>query len=162
LTGFVSLPPNSDAEPPEERPAELVGNDGFWPDVNLVQLRDAVRLDTTILPDRLRDAVIQAMLELARSLAIWREANAGDAANLQAVTPRREIDGVSDYVHLYTRAVYSLVGADLGERLLAQSSTAAGGDRRDELTAEVDQHRRNARWAVQDFQGLPRATVELI
>ncbi|NBW10496.1 MAG: hypothetical protein EBR82_20950 [Caulobacteraceae bacterium] len=160
MTGFVSLPPNVDAQPPEARPPEVVANDGFWPDVDLVQLRDAVRLDTTISTDRLKDAVVNAMLELARTFADWRSLTS--AANLEAVPARTEIGGVSDYVIHYTRALYSLVGADLGERLLGQSATAAGVDRRDELSAEVDQHRRNARWAQNDFLGLGRATVELL
>lgn len=162
MSGFVSRPPNVDAQPPAAAPPEIVENDGFWPDVDLVQLRAAVRLDTTISTDRLRDAVAQAMIELGRTLEAWRLENAAETANLQAVTPRRLVDGVSDFVHLYTRAVYSLTAADLGERLMSQSMTAAGDDRRESLASEVDQHRRNARWAVQDFKGERRATVELI
>lgn len=162
MTGFVALPPNTDAEPPVAAPAELVQNDGFWPDIDLVELRDAVRLDTTISTDRLRDAVVNAMLELANEFADWRECKAEDAANLQAVPERRLIGGVSDYVILYARALYSLVGADLGERLLSQMVTAAGDDRRESLASEVDQHRRNARYAINDFTGKRRATVELL
>lgn len=167
MSGFVSLPPNTDAAPPVARPAEVVANDGFWPDVSLVELRDAVRLDTTIAPNRLRDAVANAMLDLGRDLQRWRETTGRDPAgaeyaNLQAVPARRTINNVSDYVLLYTRAIYSLVGADLGERLMSQSTTAAGDDRRESLAAEADQHRRNARWAVNDFLGIRRATVELL
>lgn len=148
--------------PPIAAPPELVTNDGFWPDIDLVHLRQAIRLDTTIDPARLRDAVVQAMLEAGRSLELWRSVTAPAAANLQEVPPRRLIENVSDYIHHYTRAIYSLVGADLGERLMSQSMTAAGDDRRESLAAEVDQHRRNARWAIQDFKGARRATVELI
>jgi hypothetical protein len=162
VTGFVSLPPNTDAQPPEALPPEVVANDGFWPDVDLVQLRDAVRLDTTIATARLKDAVVNAMLELARALQPWRDVNGIGRDNLEAVPARHEIGGTSDFVILYTRALYSLVGADLGERLLSQSATALGDDRRASLEAEVDQHRRNARWAQNDFLGISRATVELL
>lgn len=162
MSAFVSVPPNADAEPPEDRPAEIVANDGFWPDIDILQLRDAIRLDTTIPAQRLRDAVIQAMLDLGRQLQAWRDLNAVDAENLHAVPPRRVIEDVSDYVHHYTRAVYSLVGADLGERLLSQSATAAGDKRSESLASEITQHRRNARWAIADFLGKRRAVCELL
>lgn len=162
MTGFVSVPPNVDADPPEPAAPDVVSGDGFWPDIDLGDLRAAIRLDTTIPRERLIDAVRVAMLDLARELADWRATNAGAAANLQAVPARILIGGVSDYVIYYGRALYSLVGADLGERLLEQSVTSAGVDRREALTAEVDQHRRNARWAINDFAGKRRVTVDLI
>ncbi|WP_438852505.1 head completion/stabilization protein [Brevundimonas nasdae] len=162
MTGFVSLPPLTDQDPPQARPPELIANDGFWPDIDLVQLRDAVRLDTTIPTERLADAVRNAMIDLARQLQDWRDTVAIGFAALDAVPPRRSVGDVSDYVLLYTRALYSLVGADLGERLLSQSTTAAGDDRRDSLASEISQHRRNARWAVSDFTGRRRVVCELL
>lgn len=161
-SGFVSLPPLTDNEVATPRPPEVVANDGFWPDIDMVQLREAIRLDTTIPTNRLIDAVRNAMLDLNRQFDPWRTTIGLGYGALHAVPPRRMIGEVSDYVLLYTRALYSLVGADLGERLLSQMATAAGDDRRDSLSSEISQHRRNARWAVSDFIGRRRVVCELL
>lgn len=162
MPGFVSRPPRSDQAPPPPKPAELVENDGWWPDVDLARLREAVRLETTITTARLRDAVAVAMLDLARQLAAWRAAREAGAENLHAVPETVRVDGRSRLVVLWERGLYSTVAADLGERLLSQSATELGVDRAKKLEAEVCEHRRNARWAVSDLTGAPRITVELI
>jgi len=162
VSGFVSLPPAADSDPPQPAAADVVTGDGWWPDVNLTDLRQAVRLDTTIGPERLRDAVRAAMLDVNRQLAAWRAGPIPASASSLTALPADLFDGQSRYVLHYTRALYSTVAADLGERLLSQTLTGAGADRADELRAEVAEHRRNARWAVNDLTGAPRATIEAL
>lgn len=161
-SGFVSLPPAQDADPPASPAPDVVAGDGWWPDIDLSALREAARLDTTVPPARLREAAALAMIEVGSQLAAWRAPlELAGAANLQAV-PAPQVDGRSQLVLLYSRAVYSTVAADLAERLRDANATAAGLDRAQELLCPADDHRRNARWAVADIQGLRRATVELI
>lgn len=164
MSGFVFRPPNADATPPADPPsADVVQCDGWWPDINITELRDAVRLDTNIPPARLRDAVRQAMLDIAAELNDWRlEREAAGADNLTDVPARIMVDGQSDYVLRWARTIYSCVGADLGERLIGQGATAAGVDRAEALANEVDPHLRNVRHAVRDFLGRPRIVASLV
>jgi len=163
VSGFVFPPQNTDADAPPAEAAGLVKGDGFWPDININDVRDVVRLDTTITPARLRDAVRQAMLDIAAALANWRASQeAAGASTLSDVPSRMKVDGVSDYVLRWSRAVYSVVGADLGERLASQSATAAGVDRAQALGQDVLVHQRNVSFAVRDFLGRPRIRARMI
>jgi hypothetical protein len=162
MTGLVSRPPAEDADPPAAPAAEILTNDGWFPDVDLAALREIARIDTTITPARLREAATFAMLSVNRDLLDWRAPLEEDGAENMTEIPGPEIDGQKREVFLYTRAIYSSVAADLAERLKDTSTSSAGNDRAEELACPADDHRRNARWAVRDILGLPRSTVELI
>lgn len=164
MSGISFNPPNTDSQPPADPPAaDVVQFDGWWPNMNITAVREAVRLDTTVTADRLRDAVRLAMLDIANELADWRaDQEALGYANLDAVPARIRVDGVSDYVMRWNRAVYSVVGGDVGERLLGAGLTSAGAERAEQLQHDVDVHVRNVRYAVRDFLGRPRARVRLV
>ncbi len=162
MSGLVSLPPAADADPPAAAPPEVVTNDGWFPDIDLSAVRAVARIDTAITPARLRESAINAMSSVNQDLAAYGVTQAAlGYANLNAV-PASQIDGRSRLVHLYTRAIVSLVWADLGERMRDYGATAAGADRAEELGCSADDHRRNARWAVRDILGISRMTAELI
>lgn len=166
MSGFVVRDPNTDADPDapgQQIPADVVACDAFWPSINLTELRDAVRLDTAIPANRLRDAVRNAMLEMGRALAGWRAAREAEGATkLSDVTPRRMVDGQSDYAVLWARGIYSIVAGDLSERLRGMTATKAGHDRADELETEGDVHARNVVYAVRDFLGRTRVRASSI
>ncbi len=164
MSGITFNPPNTDGQEPAAPPAaDVVTFDGWWPDMNITAIREAVRIDTNVTPDRLRDAVRHAMLDVAKELAEWRaQQEAAGHANLAAVPGRLVIDGESDLVMRFNRAVYSVVGGDVGERQLGAGLTTAGAERAQQLQADVDVHARNVRWAVRDFLGKPRIRAELI
>ena len=63
---------------------------------------------------------------------------------------------------LWSRAVYSLVAADLGERMLGQGLTSTGAERAEALGSEVGLHQRNVTHAVRDFLGRPRIRAKMI
>ena len=48
------------------------------------------------------------------------------------------------------------------ERMLSFDATAAGQRKAESQEPAIDDHRRNARWAIRDILGLPRTTTELI
>lgn len=167
MSGFTFNPPNTDAAPPVEPPAaDVVAAGGWWPDVNITGVRQAVDLNTKVTAERVRDAVRQAIVDLASepAMSAWRaEQLALGYTNLAAVPSREiQVDGQSDYCLRWTRAVYSLVAADLGERLLGQGLTAAGADRAEALGSEVSLHQRNVTHAVRDFLGRPRIRARMI
>lgn len=161
--GISSFPLNTDATPPADPPAaDDVPCDGWWPAINLAVLRENVRLDPTATP-RLRDAARQAMLDIAGELADWRVLQeAAGHASLAAVPARIKVDGQSDYVLRWRRAVEAVVAADLGERSIGQQVTSAGLDRAEALQSDVDRHHRNVRHAVRSFLGKPRIVAELL
>lgn len=153
--------PGLDPVPPAPAPEGKVIADGWWPDIDLAYLRDTARLNQTKIPAaRLREAVQCAILDITDELADWRKDHTR-YANLAAV-PAMQVDGQSALVVRWIRAVNACVAADLGERLLGQSSTAAGHDRAVEQLSEADLHRRNVVFAVRQFLGRTRVVAELI
>lgn len=163
MSGITFNPPNTDGQAPAAPPAaDVVTFDGWWPDMNITAVRQAVRIDTSVSPERLRDAVRHAMLDIAKELRAWRaEQVAAGRTSLADVPGGLEVDGESELVMRFNRAVYSVVGGDVGERQLGQGLTQAGADRAQQLAADVDVHVRNVRWAVRDFLGLPRIRARL-
>lgn len=164
MSGITFNPPNADAEAPAApAPADEVRLSAFWPAVNITAVREAARLDTNITPGRLRDAVRLAMLDVAGELAAWRaEQEALGFTRLEDVPARLQVDGVSDYLMRFNRAIYSVVAADLAERQIGSALAAAGAERAEQLREDVDVHMRNVRYAVRDFLGRPRARVALV
>lgn len=163
MTGFVSPPPLNPGEiaPPPTADTVLQG-DAFWPEIDLVALRDVMRLDTTVSIARLRDAAISAVLSVRRELAAWKaEQLAAGRASLDEV-PGDEIEGDAAVVFHYRRAVYSSAAAELLERLRELGATNAGHDRADELQTSAGEHRRAERYAIRDLLGVTRVTAELI
>ncbi|MBD3832881.1 MAG: head completion/stabilization protein [Brevundimonas sp.] len=154
--------PSLEPTPPASAAEGVVAADGWWPDVDLAQLRDIVRLNQTKIPiARLTEAVQVAILDIAEELSTWRAEHGAGLPGLAAV-PGMMVGGESSYVIRWRRAIAACVAADLGERLLGQSSTAAGHDRAAELLPEADLHRRNVVHAVRLFLGQPRIIAELI
>ncbi|KVN19737.1 MULTISPECIES: head completion/stabilization protein [unclassified Burkholderia] len=137
-------------------------NDGFFPDIDLSALRDAMRLDGTVTAERLRHAARDAMLTVNDELAAWRARQRAAGATTLADAPAPRIDGESAHVARYRRAVYHLTLADVTEKYRGYDTTKSGGQVAADLASTVDDSRRAARWAISDILGLARSTVELI
>lgn len=156
---FIATAPTATTQEPPA-PASVT-NDGFFPNIDLQRLRSAVRLDGTVTPDRLRKAVIEAVISVNDELATWkaRQQLAG-VITLDQMEPR--IDGEAIQLHRYLTAIYSLVKADLNEKFRNFDATRSGVDEADKLLEMVEDERRAARWAIRDLLGVSRTTVELI
>lgn len=137
-------------------------NDGFFPDIDLSALRDAMRLDGTVALERLRHAARDAILTVNDELAAWRARQRAAGAATLADVPAPRIDGESAHVSRYRRAVYHLTHADVTEKYRGYDTTKSGGQVAADLAATVDDSRRAARWAISDILGVARSTVELI
>jgi hypothetical protein len=139
-----------------------VTNDGFFPDIELAPLRDAMRLDGTVTRERLIHAVRAAMLTVNDELSAWRgRLGAGGNAALADV-PSAKIDGESALLYRYHRAVYHLAHADLTEKYRGFDSTKTGGQVAADLVETIDVSRRNARWAISDIMRIGRSSIDLI
>ncbi|TCB81641.1 head completion/stabilization protein [Acinetobacter sp. ANC 4173] len=142
---------------PTTTPDESIGNDGFFPNLQLNLIRESVRLDGSVSNARLKDAAIAAILEIndqLRSLKL-------KAATLNELATST-IDGKPNTELLYLRAVHSAIAADINEKYRSYDSTSDGQKRAEQLAPTIDDHRRNLRWAIRDLLGTSRCTVELI
>lgn len=139
-----------------------INTDPFWPSIDLDSLRATLRIDASVTPARLETAVISAAINLNRELSDWRAAQqAAGYATLDAV-PGDRIKDVSVKAHLYRRAIEAGTGAEVCERFRDYSATNTGNNKAEEVAPTIDDYRRDLRWAVRDFLGKSRTTVELI
>ncbi|KAG0184743.1 hypothetical protein DFQ28_010635 [Apophysomyces sp. BC1034] len=140
----------------------VIANDGWFPDIDLASVRATMRLDGTVTPERLRDALIAAVARANATLAAWRDAQQAAGYARLADVPAAQVDGKSVQLARYRRAICHLVHADLAARYRDFDATASGHAKADALEATVDEARRIAHWALNDLQGMARTTVELI
>lgn len=165
---FMALPPSPQPAaapaPPVSTPG-VIENDGWFPDIALVDMRDAMRLDGTVTDARLVQAVVDAILHVNRELADWQGKHATGGIAALADVPATHINRESRLLAQYRRAVYSTAKADLIERYRDYDSTATSlTDKKsmEWLDEAPGAQRRNAQWAIADIVGRSHLTVELI
>ncbi|SUD93281.1 Phage head completion protein (GPL) [Ralstonia mannitolilytica] len=139
-----------------------IANDGFFPDIDVDQAYAAMRLDGTVTQQRMRAALVEAMLSVNEELEPWKTAQMAFGRTTLANVPAPSIDSESAHMHRYRRAVHCLAAAWLIERYRTIDATAAGDRKAEAENLGVDDLRRDARWAISDIQGAARTTVELI
>ncbi|WP_010176288.1 head completion/stabilization protein [Pseudomonas sp. PAMC 25886] len=142
--------------------SDHINTDPFWPSIDLDGLRASLRIDSSVTPARLETAVIAAAINLNNELSEWRVAQQAAGHATLADVPSDRIKDVSVKVHLYRRAIEAGTGAEVCERYRDYSATNTGSDKAEALTPNIDDYRRDLRWAVRDFLGRTRTTVELI
>jgi hypothetical protein len=161
MNGFVSVPPASIACPGEDC-AQIVHADGFFPEIDLHDLRDVMRIGTAVTDPRLREAVIAAMTTTMRDLAIWRTDRILEGFDRADAIPGPEIDGTSLIGHRWRRAVYNHACGELCETHRDVSATGDGSDRAEDKALSADDYRRDALHAIRDILGESRIYAELI
>ena len=126
------------------------------------EIRDQQRLDSTIPPERLRHALIEAIASTNAALADYRVAQQALGIATLADIDTEEIDGTSILIHRYRRAVGCLAKAMLLERMRDFDATGKGERKAEFLTDPIDDCRRDHLAAIADIVGRNRITVELI
>ncbi|MCD7096994.1 head completion/stabilization protein [Stenotrophomonas sp. MMGLT7] len=154
MSGFIAN--GSTAAP------QTIGNDGFWPDVNPADVRTQMRIEGAVSDPRFVAVLEAAILSVNRELDAWKaqQVEAGHAA--LADVPALQINGASRLVLLYRRALACCAAAEIAENYRSYDATDSANQRSDDLTPSIDELRRNQRWAIRDFLGLGRVTVDLI
>lgn len=158
---FVAVPASGSPLPPLEPESPII-NDGFFPNLDPAKLREDMRIAQSISPPRLREAARGAIISVAIDLRSWAKAQRAAGHETLAAVPAGHLDGESQLILLYRRAVGLLARAELIERHRDFDTTAAGGKQIDELTDTADELRRDARHAVRDILGITRTAVDLI
>lgn len=141
---------------------DIIPNNSFWPDVDLAKFRSVMRVDGTVTPERLRQVVLTAMVEVNAELYPWRERQELAGRNSLADVPAERLAGVSVRLHHYENAVWCWTRAVLNERYQDFDATAAAAKRGEELNDASGDLWRDARWAISRVQDMPHCTVELI
>lgn len=153
MSGFIASGPTLSGH---------INTSPFWPSIDLDALRAAQRIDASVSLARLETAVVAAAISVNRELAAWRVARQAEGCSTLTDVPADAVRDVSERVHLYLRAVYVASTAEVCERYRNYDSTRNGKQNAEDLTPTIDEYRRDQRWAIRDFLGLGRSTVELI
>lgn len=141
---------------------DVIPNNSFWPDIDMGDARDVMRLDGTVTDVRLKHSLVEAMVSTNNELKAYRNGKEAVGFNHLVDVPAEQISGESVQIHHYRRAVYCLAKANLIERYRDFDSTGSGNKKADELDEQPCDLRRDARWAIRDFLGRSRCTIELI
>jgi hypothetical protein len=149
---------------PAPRPAESaeppVKNTFFWPDIDLKQLRDALRYEGTVTAERLRLAVKTAISEVNAELYDWRADQMAAGYKTLADVPAETLDGVSEKLTHYVAAVASLTAATIAERY--RGYDASGTKKAGEIEASADEYWRDARFSISRIASRPGCIVDLL
>lgn len=149
---------------PAPRPAESaeppVKNTFFWPDIDLKQLRDALRYEGTVTAERLRLAVKTAISEVNAELYDWRADQMAAGYKTLPDVPAETLDGISEKVTHYVAAVASLTAATIAERYRGYDST--GTKKAGEIEASADEYWRDARFSISRIASRPGCIVDLL
>lgn len=148
--------------PPTAEDERTVKNDGWWPNIRAEDIRTTARLDGTVTPQRLRQAIVTAVADCNFELTAWQAKQMADGIASAASLPGPQVADKPVALHHYLQAIISHVQANLAERYRDIDTTGAGDKKADELASTADIHRRNVRWAISSILGTPRVTVELI
>jgi len=153
----------SDIAPPPASPAEaVVTNDGFFPDVDPVTLREAYRIRDAVTPARLREAIVTSIITAGDDLAVWAAGQKAQGYTTLAAVPAPTIGGDSRLVALYRTAIGSYTRAQLVERQADMDLTGAGQRQVTDLADTPAELRRDAVYAIRAMLGTGRQTIELL
>ncbi|MBY4840986.1 head completion/stabilization protein [Pantoea sp. DY-5] len=134
----------------------------FWPEIRLADLRKSMRLNGTVTTDRLQHNTREAVRSVTRQLADWKAMQEAEGYAALDAVPADEIDGQSERVYCFQRAVYCMAKALLTEGYRDFDTTEQGEKHAAALTSQIDTLWRDANWAIRDLQVMPRGLAELV
>ncbi|MCW6540290.1 head completion/stabilization protein [Yersinia ruckeri] len=145
--------------PVSEQREPVIKNTYFWPDIDPVCIRELMRLEYVVTPERLREAIRMGIAETNAELYLFRERNIAAGFSCLAEVPAERIDGESEKCFHYLRAVSAFASASVYERYRGYDASAKGDKKADATENTADTLWRDARWAVSRLQGRPRAII---
>lgn len=149
---------------PEPAPVQdiTISSTPFFPAVSLKRYREEMRQDGTVKDERLKPAIAYAIVEANRELHRWSLAQQARGYTALANIPADQVNGESELIALYYRAVFCLTKASLTERYRDINTTASGNKKAEAMEPAIDDYWRDAQWALQRLQGQTHTIVELI
>ena len=129
--GTVVIPQPAGDEP-------VIKNTFFFPDIDPKRVRERMRLEQTVAPARLREAIKSGMAETNAELYEYREQKIAAGFTRLADVPADDIDGESIKVFYYERAVCAMATASLYERYRGVDASAKGDKKADSIDSTID------------------------
>lgn len=149
--------------PPVDPVHEMaVANDGWFPDIDPAEIRKEVKVRDAVTADRLRGAVVRAIITVNRQLTALKAGHVAVGHASLAAVPADQIDGKSQLMLLYHAAITAAAKVELVERYRDTDLTGAGQRQIDELDPAIGELRRDMIHAVRDLRGEGRTVVDLI
>jgi hypothetical protein len=145
--------------PVVEAPIE---NDGWFPDIDPAALRKEQRIRDSVTAERLRAAIIAAIITVGNQLAAWQAGRMTSTPTKLADVPSPKIDGESRYVLLYHAAIAAYAKSKLVEGYRDTDTTTAGQRDVEDLEPTISELRRDGIHAIRDILGRGRTDIELI
>lgn len=141
---------------------DVILNNGFFPNISLIAVRNAMRIDGTVTNERLKVAIIEAIATVNNELKSYQvRLKNSDIFTLEELE-HEQINGESVVIQRYKRAVYCLTAANINERYRSYDTTAKGAEKSEDFDESVNDLMRDARFAIRDILGKNRTNVELI
>lgn len=137
----------------------LIDNDGFYPDIELDEVRNRTGLSDVFNNARVVAATRDAMIEINRSLGAWRATHTVEDL---ASVPAASYGETSEKTHLYLTAVCARVRSVLVDTTRDYDSSKSGHDRADALEQTADRWLQISNEALSRLMDRPRTNVELI
>ncbi|MEG3182135.1 head completion/stabilization protein [Sphingomonas sp. LT1P40] len=159
---FVTDCTPSIVPPPATAGETPVTNDGWFPPIDPADIRATMRIRDSVTPERLRGAIVGAIIAVGNQLAAWKAAKVAAGAPTLADVVADQIDGQSRTVLLYHRAIAAAAKVELVERYRDVDLTGAGQRQVEEVEPAIGELRRDMIHAIRDLLGVGRTTVELI
>lgn len=141
---------------------ETVTSGKFYPVIDLNQMREAMRIDSTITSERLYQVATEAVIYVNQQLHnIEQQAVIHHWQTLADSIPQ-QINGNNLAETHYRHAVYNHAKALLSERYSDYDATGKTASRTDAKLQHADDYRRECYYAIADLLGQQRIDSELI
>ena len=134
-----------------------ISNTEFFPSISMDEIRNVVRIETTVSDDRLRQYLLEEIIDANRLLVSLK----AKAATLKDLAESM-IDGQPDTEILYFSAISNGVAAKVNENYRNYDSTNSGNKKAEHANLTADDYRRNKMWAIQQLKRENHTIVELI
>lgn len=141
---------------------QIIENDGFWPDLSMVEFQKSYRLPAEYLVDMLATDLNTAMhevnLDLARLKARWQAAGVSHVETADStVLPERTYQA-----QLYKRAVYTRAKASLLTQFATVTRRAEAENAGKQAPERIETFLEFSQQAVRALQGRGRMTAALL
>lgn len=134
----------------------------FFPEINLTDLRDTMRIDSNITSARLYHTAVEAVALVNSQLKDYRQTAMKRGITKLADTADDIINGQSSQEIRYQRAVYSYTKSLLLEKYADTDATGKTGTRAEAKQDQANDYRRDGHFAISDLLGRHRCDAELI
>jgi len=154
---FIANPPD-----PASPEGANINGDGFFPDIDFNNMRDAMRVGTNVPDKRLVGILQNAWNHIADQLWLWRIDQEEKGHEKISDVNGRKIGEQNRLEFLFIRAVQYSAEAEIYDSYNDISATGKNEDLSETKRMSADDYRRNAIHTVRDITGQRRTMIGLV